>query len=359
MEHRDAPLSQGTAALYRSPDASVWLLDVPRSIEEGQMKPGSGALTRRLVSVRPLSQAFATPEPKDGDESQGVLDPPAQFRELMTIAAVESALQLLQQQYSGPLCLPRCASFGIGDDERIPEPAEAKRDEGSAEADIYIPEDSHHFTGTIQERRDDVISQSPEFDLILLDPPWPNRSARRKKGGYTTAYNAESLRDLLSQIPIAAKLKTDGIVAVWVTNKPALHDLLTSPRGIFAEWGVELVDTWTWIKVTTHGQPIFDLGSTWRKPWEQLLIARRRGSQLGQPRGGRVIVAVPDIHSRKPCLRSLFQEFYPSGYTALEVFARNVTAGWWAWGDEVLRFQAKEHWVDIPADGTTSSAPAV
>jgi N6-adenosine-specific RNA methylase IME4 len=52
------------------------------------------------------------------------------------------------------------------------------------------------------------------------------------------------------------------------------------------------------------------------------------------------------VHSRKPNLRGLFEELLPERYEALEVFARNLTAGWWAWGDEVLLFQKRECWVE-------------
>ena len=65
---------------------------------------------------------------------------------------------------------------------------------------------------------------------------------------------------------------------------------------------------------------------------------------------GKVIVAVPDVHSRKPNLRGVFEDagLVPKGggYEAMEVFARNLTAGWWGWGDEVLLFQRRECWVD-------------
>jgi N6-adenosine-specific RNA methylase IME4 len=66
----------------------------------------------------------------------------------------------------------------------------------------------------------------------------------------------------------------------------------------------------------------------------------------------RVIAAVPDLHSRKPNLKSIFEKVFFSNessqqsYTALEVFARNLTAGWWACGNEVLKFNARECWVD-------------
>lgn len=58
----------------------------------------------------------------------------------------------------------------------------------------------------------------------------------------------------------------------------------------------------------------------------------------------KVIVSVPDIHSRKPNLKRVFEEVLPRGYTALEMFARNLTAGWWGWGDEVMKFQGGEYW---------------
>jgi hypothetical protein len=75
----------------------------------------------------------------------------------------------------------------------------------------------------------------------------------------------------------------------------------------------------------------------------------------------RILVAVPDLHSRKPNLRELIERIFFSSsetgtrgnpeqgkrcceYSAMEVFARNLTAGWWACGDEVLRFNWAEWW---------------
>jgi len=61
----------------------------------------------------------------------------------------------------------------------------------------------------------------------------------------------------------------------------------------------------------------------------------------------RVLVGVPDLHSRKPNLKSIFEQVMKKEkYEALEVFARNLTAGWWGWGDEVLKFQSEEYWIE-------------
>ncbi len=332
-------MTSSSAILFRNESGTVWLLDLPRSIEESQLPSrGAGLPDRRLKSSQPPSQPFSTPEPRDGRHPNGSTDPAAQVRELMTRGTVESAVEELRRDYSGPWCLPRL----IGNEEEKAAPASSAV-QGDA---YYIPPRSHYLLGTIQGRREEFIQTAPIFDLVVLDPPWPNRSAQRKKGSYSTAATTDAVRDLLSLIPIASKLSSDGIVAVWVTNKPILTAMLTAPGGVFSLWGVELVDTWTWLKVTTAGEPIFDVDSQWRRPWEQVLVARRVGSQRRVPRGGRVLVSVPDIHSRKPNLGVLFTEYLPDDYTALEIFARNLTAGWWSWGDEVLEHQRHGHWVE-------------
>ncbi|KAH6856576.1 MT-A70-like protein, partial [Chaetomium sp. MPI-CAGE-AT-0009] len=181
------------------------------------------------------------------------------------------------------------------------------------------------------------------FHLILLDPPWPNRSAKRKRAGpgaYTPAADTSSVRALLGRVPVATRLAPGGLVGVWVTNAGRFASLLTAPRGVLDGWGVDVVGEWTWLKVTSGGEPVVEMGSAWRRPWERLVIGRRRGGGAGGGGSGsgtgavegKVVVAVPDVHSRKPNLRGLFEELLPERYEALEVFARNLTAGWWAWG---------------------------
>jgi N6-adenosine-specific RNA methylase IME4 len=152
------------------------------------------------------------------------------------------------------------------------------------------------------------------------------------------------MRQLLSLIPVSQHLDHSGVVAVWVTNKPVVLDFLTSPGGQFAAWGLEVAAEWTWCKLTTHGEPIYPVDSSWRKPWEKLLIAKRVGAPVPSGLASKMIFSVPDLHSRKPNLRGLFLGILGPSFSGLEVFARHLTAGWWSWGDEVLRFQESRQW---------------
>lgn len=350
-DNAGATVSQMQSLCFQNEDRTVILIDVPRSIEEAQalasdLEAGSTPLNR-LVSSKPVEEPFKIPVPKHG--AGGSVD---SVSDLMSGAAASNALEVLRKSYSGSYCLPRIVSSSQPDD--VWNGQKRKREDsvvgdGHSNGDdgqVRIPEGSTYLHGTISSERDRFLREAPSFDLIILDPPWPNRSARRKKHNYKTANNLDELRDTLSLIPIASRLTPDGFVAVWVTNKASVVDLMTGPKGIFAEWGLEVVDEWTWLKVTTSGEPIVDINSSWRKPWERILIARRRGAKPTSRSRGRVLVSVPDVHSRKPNLRGLFEDVLTPGYMGLEIFARNLTAGWWSWGDEVLKFQQSEQWVE-------------
>ncbi|KAK3400170.1 MT-A70-domain-containing protein [Sordaria brevicollis] len=388
-----------SSVLYHNDNKTVFLLDLPRSLEEAQLLPSEleedGALTsgvklRSLISSEPPSSPFETPEPKSKSPSAAPTAS-AHIAELMTRFAVEAALKDIQNSYKGrEWCLPRhClpkaedvnrngkrgsneeedAADDVSEDKARRGPNELGDDAlggtTPTESDLshyIIPKASHYLLGTVESQRSQFLATAPSkgFDLIIMDPPWPNRSAKRKKGKriYQPVRDADSIRDLLSQIPVASHLSEDGLVAVWVTNSARAADTLTGPKGIFDEWQVELVGEWIWLKVTTNGEPIVSLDSAWRKPWERLLLARKRRGGTAGPDGvkkrspieTRVIVAVPDVHSRKPNLRGLLADLLPPNYQALEVFARNLTAGLWSWGDQCLLFQHRSYWVDGIAD---------
>ncbi|CAI7614772.1 unnamed protein product [Penicillium pancosmium] len=282
-------------------------------------------------------------------------------------------------------------------------------------------------TPTEYERTLGIIPSMPEdqrFNLFLFDPPWPNKSVRRSRHYQTHPYAEMDLLTqclavilhahayeatsppTISQGPSTTQFQTqDSIAAIWITNAEKAR---RAAYNILSTSGFHVCEEWIWIKVTTTGEPICPVDALWRKPYEILVIGRRDHNVTNQycssfhsssaawnnmqaqaqadggapfgtnsepdfqtlpPTGKnitrRVIAAVPDIHSRKPNLRELFERIFfqdmvssPSShaqgqdqdrarpYTALEVFARNLTAGWWACGNEVLKFNDRKCWVD-------------
>ncbi|KAJ5179889.1 hypothetical protein N7492_003099 [Penicillium capsulatum] len=234
------------------------------------------------------------------------------------------------------------------------------------------------------------ITPSQKFNLIVFDPPWPNRSVRRS--GHYKTYNytemdilTQRLQDILrvhahdqSSEPSAQTSRHDPpkesqktIAAIWITNS---RNARQAAYAAMLSTGFRVSEEWIWIKTTVDGQPVSPVDGLWKRPYEILVVGKKTvlsqppviHSLLSSPPDldsmgidpesikRRVIAAVPDLHSRKPCLKEIFEKlFYMTAppeertrqpYTGLEVFARNLTAGWWACGNEVLKFNDRKYW---------------
>ena len=180
-----------------------------------------------------------------------------------------------------------------------------------------------------------------QFDFILLDPPWNNRSVRRS-ARYYTMYDSDPMAVLLAML--GQHIAPGALVACWITNKKIVRDAALEA---FQAWDVQLFEEWAWLKTTVDGLPVTQIDGIWRKPYEVLLLGRKdsdesQGSDVIVRR--KVLVAVPDLHSRKPHLKTLIEPFLPQAYRAMEIFARTLTADWWSWGDEVLKHNWDGHW---------------
>jgi N6-adenosine-specific RNA methylase IME4 len=216
---------------------------------------------------------------------------------------------------------------------------------------LFLSDSTHSdaFRASFRELTEEYVLPR-HFDLILLDPPWPSGSAKRK-GNYEQVGGMPYMKKLLERMDIDNYIEHNGIVAIWITNKESLREHVLGAGGLFEKWNVGFFEEWIWIKTTLKGEPMFSLDSEWRKPYETLLLGRAAPDswttmQPAPEIRRRVIAAVPDVHSRKPCLKELLEPLMPdpTDYSALEVFSRYLVAGWTSWGNEVLKFNWEHYW---------------
>ncbi|KAF2483000.1 MT-A70-domain-containing protein, partial [Neohortaea acidophila] len=240
--------------------------------------------------------------------------------------------------------------------------------ESSASTSIhrfYVPPNASFFIGDCRDAasfRKAVQSHAaktkvlPRFDLIILDPPWPNRSIKRTHqtpgSTYATLPSLADIRDASLDMQLDNLMTEDGFIGVWITNKHSVRDLVLGPNGLFENWGVQPVEEWIWLKVTALGAPVTPIDALWRKPYEVFLLGRRRdftGSNETSQVKRKVIIGVPDLHSRKPCLKELLVPLVAKQekHRVLEIFARYLVAGWCSWGNECIKFNWDGCWKRI------------
>lgn len=191
------------------------------------------------------------------------------------------------------------------------------------------------------------------FNLILIDPPWENSSAHQKQK-YQTLPN----RYFLS-LPIKQLMHTDGaLVALWVTNREKLRRFVEND--LFPEWGVKYAATYYWLKVKADGSLISELDLFHHRPYECLIIGYLHGKDPDIEKtsihdsklSDQIIISVPGDYSRKPPIQDLLLEYAPGLKPArcIELFARELAAGWTSWGNETLHFQHSKYFLNRCAD---------
>uniref|UniRef100_A0AAV1VAA3 Methyltransferase-like protein 4 n=1 Tax=Peronospora matthiolae TaxID=2874970 RepID=A0AAV1VAA3_9STRA len=182
--------------------------------------------------------------------------------------------------------------------------------------------------------------QLGRYKLVVVDPPWHNKSVARGKQ-YNTFDHTE-----LVQIDIPRIADTAGcILAIWVTNRPRYMTYLREQA--LPSWGFKFHACWYWLKLGKNGELVSPLDSTHRLPVETLVVAYRaqdfEHEQLLRERLGtqtRIVLSIPLRHSWKPPPESFFgNEVVSASDRKAELFARELRPNWTSVGNEVFKFQ--------------------
>jgi N6-adenosine-specific RNA methylase IME4 len=157
-----------------------------------------------------------------------------------------------------------------------------------------------------------------QFDVILMDPPWKLQDHNPIRGLQLTYEMLEF--EVIKQMPVNL-LQTDGLLFLWVVTS-----VYHSSIRMMAQWGYEIVDTITWMKVSTNGFYIPSHGFFLQHCKEVVLVGRK-----GKGYDGLVPENFRDLihkwrnprQSHKPNeLYSLIEGLCPHA-RYLEVFARS------------------------------------
>nr|XP_033790854.1 N(6)-adenine-specific DNA methyltransferase METTL4 isoform X2 [Geotrypetes seraphini] len=122
-----------------------------------------------------------------------------------------------------------------------------------------------------------LLQSNRKYDVIVLDPPWQNKSVKRsKRYSHLSSWQ-------IKQIPIPELAAPDCLVVTWVTNRQ--KHLQFVKDDLFPHWSVEVLAEWHWVKITRAGEFVFPLDSIHKKPYEVLVLGRVRRSTDSLSRG--------------------------------------------------------------------------
>ncbi|KAM4841312.1 N(6)-adenine-specific methyltransferase METTL4 isoform 3-T8 [Thomomys bottae] len=196
----------------------------------------------------------------------------------------------------------------------------------------------------------DKCSGRKKFDLIVIDPPWQNKSVKRSnRYSYLSSLQ-------IKQIPIPELAAPHCLVVTWVTNRQ--KHLRFVKEELYPSWSVEMLAEWHWVKITTSGEFVFPLDSLHKKPYEVLILGRVQEKTALPLRNTdvkvlpipdhKLIVSVPCVlHSHKPPLAEVLKDYIKTDGECLELFARNLQPGWTSWGNEVLKYQHMDYFMTV------------
>lgn len=181
------------------------------------------------------------------------------------------------------------------------------------------------------------------YDLLYPDPAWRfknwsmdelvSRGERWARKNGRSPYPVMTIDDLC-KMPLGDLGNRNSIMLMWATY-PKMEDALRAMKA----WGYEFKTfAFTWVKLNPSGIGWhFGLGyHTRQNPEPVLLGTRGKGLKRFCNKVPNLVVYPRGSHSRKPpVVRQRIIDLYGPEISRIELFARQTSPGFDAWGNEV------------------------
>ncbi|WP_091683784.1 MT-A70 family methyltransferase [Anaerocolumna aminovalerica] len=169
-----------------------------------------------------------------------------------------------------------------------------------------------------------------KYNIIYADPPWQYRQSKGQ-GVAENHYLTMPIEDICN-LPVSSISHNDSILFLWTTF-PQLPEALTVMRS----WGFTYKTVaFVWVKQNKSGNGFFfGLGYWTRSNVEICLLGVKGHPKRVSKKVHQLIVSPLERHSKKPdIIREKIIELV-GDLPRIELFARQETAGWDIWGNEV------------------------
>jgi len=168
-----------------------------------------------------------------------------------------------------------------------------------------------------------------KYQIIYADPPWKYKESWGN-GSNEWTYPTMSNQDI-TNLPVKNISDDKAHLYLWITN-PFLETGLRVCRS----WDFEYKTLITWVKTYKNGTPEMGMGYYFRSCTEHIIFGVKGKMRCLNKITKNMFVAInPRKHSQKPnCVKKMIISC-SGALPRIELFARQQTDGWDAWGNEV------------------------
>ena len=175
----------------------------------------------------------------------------------------------------------------------------------------------------------DIFNTENKYQIIYADPPWKYKT-NWGNGSNEHTYKTMDFEDIC-MLPVAEITDREAHLYLWVTNPFIKQGLELCSR-----WGFEYKTLITWIKTYNDGSPEMGMGYYFRSCTEHIIFGVKGKKKILNKTTRNMFLSVnPKLHSEKPSSTRDMIVRCSGDVPRIELFARQKSAGWDYWGNEV------------------------
>lgn len=172
-----------------------------------------------------------------------------------------------------------------------------------------------------------------KYGIIYADPPWHYRVYSKKGAGRSAESHYPTMTiEEIQALPVSELADKDCALFMWIT-----FPLLKESLSVLSAWGFKFKTiAFVWIKQNRKSDSLFwGMGYRTRANAEFCVLATKGKPKRMAKNVHQVIVSHIEEHSKKPDEARRRIVRLMGDLPRIELFARQKSAGWDVWGNEV------------------------
>lgn len=172
-----------------------------------------------------------------------------------------------------------------------------------------------------------------KYGIIYADPPWHYRVYSKKGAGRSAESHYPTMTiEEIQALPVSELADKDCALFMWIT-----FPLLKESLSVLSAWGFKFKTiAFVWIKQNRKSDSQFWGMGYWTRANDEFCVLATKGKPKRMAKNvHQVIVSHIEEHSKKPDEARRRIVRLMGDLPRIELFARQKSAGWDVWGNEV------------------------